>query len=394
MQSTGEIDRTIDQVTQGPGALKITWSDGAKSEFHYIWLRDNCRCATCGEPSTGRRQLRLTELPLDVAPESVIQTPGGIRIFWTDGHQSNFNRGWLDQNRYDLEARKDRAFVPPVWTDGTRRNPPTLKFDGAANSDAVFLQMLAHIRDSGICFLQNAPAVEGVLEAFAQKTGPIQESNFGRVQNLVVDQAKQSVAHRTVALKPHTDEPYRASPPGIIMFHCIETDAAGAGASLFMDGFELAHRLRDEDPDGFSAISRHPCVFRRHFAGDVDLIAQFPVISLDAFGNVCGVRVNDRVAAPVCVPPQDVRVYYRGLRKFLNLAEDENLAIKRTLQPGDIAVFDNHRILHGRTEISMKNRRFLQWLQVERGDFHSRMRVLADKLGRPRGSEPLLKGAY
>ncbi|MBT3558896.1 MAG: taurine catabolism dioxygenase TauD, partial [Rhodospirillales bacterium] len=60
----------------------------------------------------------------------------------------------------------------------------------------------------------------------------------------------------------------------------------------------------------------------------------------------------------------------------------------------DIAVFDNHRILHGRTDLTVNGRRWLQWIQVERGDFHSTLRITADRLQQDRSIDPLLRGAY
>jgi len=68
--------------------------------------------------------------------------------------------------------------------------------------------------------------------------------------------------------------------------------------------------------------------------------------------------------------------------------------VNLTLQPGDIAVFDNHRVLHGRTDLTVDGKRWLQWVQIERGDFHSKLRILADKLAQSRDDNPLLKGAY
>jgi gamma-butyrobetaine dioxygenase len=178
------------------------------------------------------------------------------------------------------------------------------------------------------------------------------------------------------------------------MFHCIETDVSGAGESIIVDGFEIAETLRNLDPDGFQALVDNDLIFRRHFRGDVDLSTAFPVISLDSQGNVCGVRINDRVSATTPMNPDEPPVFYRGMQNLLRLTEDENRWIKHKLRPGDIAVFDNHRILHGRTRLTMNTRRWLQWAQVERGDFHSTTRILSDALGRNRSAQPLSRGAY
>lgn len=390
------VERTgvLDAVSVRAGGVDLGWSDGGRAAFHNIWLRDNCRCEICGEPVTGRRQLRLTSLDLDVKPARAGVSGGVLEITWEDGHESRFDGPWLRLHSYDDTARRARAFRPRLWDDAFRAAPPVMDFGAVDGDDRTFLAMLRTVRDRGMCFLRDAPAEAGTLAPFAEKIGYIQENNFGRIQDLVVDETKQSVANRTVALKPHTDEPYRASPPGILLFHCIETDVTGAGSSTFMDAFELAETLRAEDPEGFDALTRYSQTWRRHFAGDVDLVAEFPVLSVDAFGNLTGVRINDRVAAPLSIPGDAVETYYRGLKRLLELAEDPSRILHLTLRPGDVAIFDNHRILHGRTELTMTGRRWLQWIQIERGDFHSALRIVADRVGADRDALPLLRGAY
>lgn len=87
-------------------------------------------------------------------------------------------------------------------------------------------------------------------------------------------------------------------------------------------------------------------------------------------------------------------VLHDVIRRLLELAEDPRRMIKRILRPGDIVVFDSHRILHGRTTLTMKGRRWLQWVQVERGDFHSALRITTDRFGLDRDLSLLLRGAY
>lgn len=383
------------RAERADNALNVTWADDVHTVFHYIWLRDNCRCPECGEPEIGRRVLKLTEIALDVSVSSAEIEPGdSLKIRWSDGHETWFAGDWLRFNSYDDEARRRRVFTPTLWSDSTRKNPPAMAFDPVNSDGAGFLKMLHHVRDLGLCFLRDAPADADTLERLALKIGPLQESNFGRVQDLIVDHSKRTIANDVTALKPHTDEPYRASPPGVLLFHCLETDTTGGGSSTFLDGFEIAEVLRSEDPEGFAALASNRQSFRRYFSGEVDVVAEFPVISIDEFGNLIGVRINDRVAAPLSIPPKEVPAYYRGLRRLLDLAEDPERMIRHTLRPGDIVIFDNHRILHGRTALTLKGRRWLRWIQVERGDFHSTLRITADRLQQNRDASPLLRGAY
>ncbi len=344
-------------------ALFITWADKSLSLFHFIWLRDHCRCDVCGQPEVGRRALRLTDIDLGIRPLHVtLDTDNTILIEWPDQHVSRFPGTWLKRHAYDMHSRKRRLFKPVLWTGETRSRPPRMSYRETTENPVSFVQLLKTVRDIDLCFVEGAPDQPGIIEPFARQIGCIQESNFGRVQNLVIDSIGKSIANDVHALKPHTDEPYRASPPGLLLFHCIKTDVDGAGCSLFVDGFEAAQRLRTMNPAGFEALSHYRQCFRRHYAQEVDLVAEFPVISVDEFGHVVGVRVNDRVAAPLSIPENQVPVYYHGLQDFLGLTEDPERMMQCPLRPGDIAIFDNHRILHGRTKLSLKGKRWLQWV--------------------------------
>jgi len=383
----------ITAASLADGQLELHWHDGARSRFHPFWLRDNCRCDACGDPAIGYRALRTSAIDADCRPVEVNADGGSLRLVWDDGHASSYPARWLREHAYDDAGRRARVFRPLLWDDEFRRHPPLFDYAAIADDSGLYAA-LETLRDRGLCLLRGAPAEAGIAEALALRFGYPQENNFGRVQDLRFDPSRRSIAFDVKALKPHTDEPYRASPPGILLFHCITNDQTGAGGSLFVDGFEVAERLRAADPEGFAALCDFPQSFRRHFEGDVDLIAEFPLLSVDEFGNLCGVRINDRVAAPLCIPPEVVDDYYRGLRFLLRQTEDSASMLIHTLAPGDIAIFDNHRVLHGRSDLTIHGQRWLQWVQVERGDLHSSLRILADRLGRARDDSPLMRGAY
>ena len=373
--------------------IEVVWNDGQCCSFHPLWLRDNCRCPGCGDPAIGYRQLRLTDIDQPCRANTIGVDDNHLVVIWQDGHESRYPAHWLQQHAYQDRDRQARSFKPVLWDDAFRDKPPSFDF-AEIDNDAALLEVLHRVRDYGLCFLRKAPAEPGIVEALTTRFGYPQESNFGRIQDLRFDPSRRSIANNVQALKPHTDEPYRASPPGLLIFHCITNDQTGAGSSLFTDGFEIAEGLRLHDPEAFDALCRNPQAFRRHFDGDVDLIAEFPILSVDEFGHLNGIRLNDRVAAPLSIAPDQLDVFYRGLRYLLELSEDEHRAVKLTLQPGDIAIFDNHRVLHGRTDLTIDGQRWLQWVQIERGDFHSSLRILADRLGLERDANPLLRGAY
>ncbi len=46
--------------------LAIEWSDGHRTEFHALRLRDNCLCGQCAHPGTGQRLLDTAAIPAAV----------------------------------------------------------------------------------------------------------------------------------------------------------------------------------------------------------------------------------------------------------------------------------------------------------------------------------------
>ncbi|MEM7170880.1 MAG: TauD/TfdA family dioxygenase [Pseudomonadota bacterium] len=380
---------------QDKDSLIVNWDDGTTSLFHYVWLRDNCLCTDCGNPMIGRKTLRLRDFPLNIRPASLANDVDEVRINWDhDGHESTYSAAWLAAHAYEPERRQARQFQPTLWDKTFLKAPPEINYGRIENSDSGLNELLLTVRQFGLCFVKDLPPEVGQMEKLAARIGFIQENNFGLVQDLEIDPGKRSIANSFEALRLHTDEPYRASPPGILLFHCLNTCAEGGGFSTFADGFKMAEVLRGEDPKGFEILTQVRQGFRRFFEGDVDVSADAPVIAVDEFGQVMGVRINDRVASPLSIAPDQVTVFYRAYKRLLELAADPVFEIRRRLQPGDLAIFDNHRILHGRTALSLVGRRRLRWAQIELGDFHSRLRILADQLGQPRDGLKALRGAY
>ncbi len=386
----------ISAVELSGSLISVAWADGTSNAFHAIWLRDNCRCENCGEPVIGRRTSRLTDFPLDIKPATVsAETPQTLSITWDNGgHESRYDATWLRANAYDTDsARRAKRYPPVLWDNAFLKVPPTITSDHVATDQGLF-EVLKNVRDYGICFVTGGSSEVGQLEPLATRFGHIQETNFGRIQDLKIDPTKRGIGNSFEALPLHTDEPYRASPSGILIFHCVQVDPERGGQSQFLDGFKIVSILRNEDPEGFNALVQNRQSWRRHFEGDVDVSAQFPMISLDEFGDVTGVRFNDRVAAPLSLAPDQIEPYYRGYRRLIELTSDPEYIIARRLQPGDIAIFDNHRVLHGRAAFALKSERFLQWGSVRRGDLYSSLRILADRLGIDREDGMMPSGAY
>lgn len=392
-------ENVIRHLEKGERAIMIDWADGHRSRFHYLWLRYNCACSLCGNPETGIGSLLITDFPPDIEPASVRLTDeGGVEVFWApDNHRTTYDASWLRLHCYSEVERRRRRFRPRLWDAKLARNIPSVDFQSAVGSDTGRLEMLTLLRDYGLVLVENGPVERQTIETVAGRVGCIHESLLlKRVSDIVTNQKVRLVTDTPMRIWPHTDQCYRHSPPGITFFQCLETAADGGGASTVADGYKVAERLREIDPEGFRLLSTVPQQFHRHLEGETAQYSDGKVISLDAEGNVVGFRYAHRVtAAPLSIAEELVEPVYRATQNLVRLMKSPEFVVEFIIKPGDTLAFDNHRILHGRTEYdASRGRRHLLRCEVDREEHQSNLRLLLRRAGRLREAlETLPRGS-
>ena len=118
----------------------------------------------------------------------------------------------------------------------------------------------------GVCVLEKAPSEEGFLNKLAARIGPVRDSNFGALWDVVADvslagDAKTNTTANTgLRLGPHTDLPTREIPPGYQFLHCLINEADG-GESTLTDGAALVQELKIHHPADYELLSTRRWVF-------------------------------------------------------------------------------------------------------------------------------------
>lgn len=363
--------------------VQLRWSDGARSRFHPLWLRDNCPSG--GEKRTALRTFSVVDLDPDL--EVVDASPnedGDLEIEFSDGHISVFDFDWLRTHSTEAPDRR-RLEQRSVFRAGEAL--PTFAMPGPGT--AGHLQVLDAVDEWGVAVVQEVPLNMAGSEALASLIGRVRETDFGRLFDIVVEPDVWELSQSGLALDPHTDDPYRYTPSGCSFLHCIE-GANNGGDSLLVDGFAIAEDLRDEDPDAFDLLSEISVPFVRHRTETVDqgedvhLLAYAPIISLDRDHQVCGIRFHERSMAPLDIEPSLMGRYYEAFITFTKMVNDPSRAVQLRLQPGQAIVYDNQRVLHGRSAFSLEGgRRHLRLATIDRDQFHSRLRRLREDHDQP-----------
>ncbi len=72
--------------------------------------------------------------------------------------------------------------------------------------------------------------------------------------------------------------------------------------------------------------------------------------------------------------------YYEAYQYFENLLHHPSYQLKFRLEPGQAIIFDNERILHGRTAYQRLNRRHLQGCYADRDTLDSKILILSNNM--------------
>jgi [2-(trimethylamino)ethyl]phosphonate dioxygenase len=357
----------MSELRVDPSRVHVTWDDGHESTFHALWLRDNCPCGECRHPS-GQRVLDTRTLPDDVALGFAHAENGHVRAVFMDGHEARFDAAWLRAHCYCDEERPTSR--RRLW-DATIETP-VLCYDEVVGSADALRRWLQWVDELGFAILKSGPTEPGTVTRVAELFGFVRETNYGRLFDVRSVVNPTNLAYTGLGLGAHTDNPYRDPTPTLQLLHCLSS-SAGGGENTLVDAFRVAQDLNEEQ---FALLARYPVRFR--FAdAETELEAETPVISLDARGEICAVHYNTRSAAPFRLPVDVVEPYYAAYQAFGRMLEDDEYRIQFKLEPGDLFIVDNLRVLHGRTGYSDAGERHLQGCYADRDGLRSKLAVLS-----------------
>lgn len=329
--------------TWDASGVTLTLDDGSARRLS---VHDLMECAPSQfDPVSGQRSAPPQTLPLAARLRAVEATHDGWRLDIDPFGPFEVRRADLAPYLRPAPARPS----PIAWLGPCDELEEIFDYGAFLADPDVRRACLTRVARHGLARLAGAPAVSGEIERFIAAFGHVRETNYGRIFDVRVVPRPQNLAGGGQGLEPHTDNPYRDPVPTLQALHCLVDSPAG-GESRFVDGLALAQALRDCRPDDLALLSRWPVRFA-WAGGETRLSAEAPVITLGPGGDFEAIRFNHR-AFQAIIAPADVREAWRGA--YRRLAERVNApeaGVAFTLRPGDMVLFDNRRILHGRTAI-------------------------------------------
>lgn len=349
------------------GALSLRWADGLRRSFHPRWLRDNCPSGR--HPGNRQKLVSVAELPEGLAVAEATAETDTLRVTWRpDGHVSEFCAHWLRTYGSAVPIEYESAPPLPAYAAAGRQPLPTrATFEYAelreAGGGGASWDWISALADNGAVLVRDVPSqtpdgTDGVpdgtdgVRAVAQLIGPLQPNIYGETFDVRWEENATNLAYTAEELAPHMDLVYYESPPGLQLLHCLEFDGDIEGGETFvLDGLAVCERLRRSDPEAFETLRTVPATFLKDHSKRADPVCmsyQRPHIATDGSGRVVGLFW----APPFEGPLRDVafetydRYYsaYRVLHKAIAAAP----RWEAKLAKGEVLVFNNRRMLHGR----------------------------------------------
>lgn len=380
---------TIEVTNTG---ITVGWSDGRKSRFHALWLRDNC--ASGGDRQSGDRVFSI----IDLNPELFVldaerNDDGDLAVEFSDGHESVITFEWLQANSYETHDRLGAVRQIEHFRSGMRFR----EFDLPRAESPQHGDLLDALSRDGVVIVNGVPGDTTGTEMVATLIGCISETETGRLSDVTMRSHGWEFSDEGLSVESHTSDAFRYTPPGVSVAHCVGAPASG-GEWLCVDGFYVAADLRDNDPDAFDVLTETPIPFARHslagLTAGVDLRAVAPVISLDRDHEISGIRFDERAMAPLDLDPREMGEFYRSLIAFTKAVHDPSRAVQVHLRAGQALVRDNHRVLLGRSALGTDgDGGHIRLCGIDRDQFHSRVRHVRGHLERPHVNERLPGGA-
>lgn len=366
-------------------AVQVGFGDGDSARFHAHWLRDNAADAQTRSADNGQKLITLADIPADTRVEQVdADEDGSLAVrFAPEGRTVRYRADWLRAVAYDAPRDTTPGWLDPdieTWDGGFGQPLPDADFDEVRSDRRALHRWLAAIERFGFARLHGCPRESGALCRVVDLFGFVRETGYGRWFDVVSEVAPSNLAYTRAGLQPHTDNPYRDPVPTLQLLYCLESTAEG-GESILVDGFRAAHRLRAENPDGFTLLSRYCARFEYAGSANVHLRARRPLIELAPDGELRAVRFNNRSSAAVTdVPYAQMSAWYDAARQFAGIIDDPAMAVTMKLAAGECFIVDNTRVLHGRRAYSGAGRRHLQGCYADIDGLRSTRLVIEHEL--------------
>ncbi|RUP47059.1 hypothetical protein BC936DRAFT_146184, partial [Jimgerdemannia flammicorona] len=361
--------------------LRFPNPSATHADFHYFWLRHNCPCLSgCRHPLSKERVIDSIDFSMHIQPLEASVVDDELHIVWDDAehHVTVYPLEWLRENAYALA----RSEVVPPGSDNTKVVLEYAEFlekwgDGKGGLSEEGLRRYRldcglRLKVYGLVVIKGrGQDTEGIIREFITEKHEVISTHFGRIEDLRTDNTTNKntdqLGYTNATVDLHTDQPYIENPPGFQFLQCVRQADVG-GDSYLCDAFQAARYIRSEISSRvYDLLTTVPVRFDRRQAAFQSLVVR-PLIEPVAAGSsdLKQVRFSYFTHAPHDEPFERMQEWYEAYNTFAGLVRDPKFQYRFRLQPGDLVLYDNFRMLHART--AFKGSRHMRGVYFDTSD--------------------------
>ena len=356
---------------------KVFFNNGSiKKEIHPFWLRERVSGEKFLDKGTQQRLFDPTFLDNEILINKVNITDKFLEIDFNDGVNSK-----IEINKLALEFHNEDTLlksIPKIKWDSSLKEIKNFKYQENFFESKEMYDLLISFYKYGFVIIKDIPTHDNFIVKFANSIGSVRRTNFGEYFNVRSKPDPNDLAYTSLALAPHTDNPYRKPVPCIQLLHCIENEVTG-GFSTLVDGYTVTEDLKKEYFDFYKILSEIKVRFR-FTDKEVVLEDWSELIKLDKNKDFKQVRFSPRLDYVPMLEKGKLDLYYKARKKLSEMYNSDKYRIEFKLSPKDLIMMDNHRLLHGRTAYETKEgNRFLQGCYIDYDSTEGKLRHLKRK---------------
>ena len=350
------------------------------------------------EPPPELDQVQLVfeeEMPTIPNPYSVHMLPTGekspdwwLQVSWKNNTKTcaNYPLSWLQtwsSTNTTTTQSSSQVTNEDTFMYKYQNQIPQMSYDSVVQQKKHPLKLLDTLFQDGAVLLHNVPplddnyddkscsnAVKEMAELLGGKLS--HGSLYGDVFHVTASSETKpnNIAYTNYLLPPHQDLVYYTSPPGFQILHCLSNSTSG-GESILIDGLAAAHTYQQLLPNHYETLTSINATFVKQRSNAHMLYQRPHIVTTNNNNNQDIVSVN---WAPPFEGPlslsyslqqqsdyDDAYMYFQQMvDKHILPPTHDNDIIKQCrqyakeytweykLQPGQMIIFNNQRMLHGR----------------------------------------------
>jgi len=344
-------------------------------EIHPLWLRERAKTENLVDKYNDQRLYDPSQLDQNIKIKKASMSNGHLNIEFTDGVKFEYK---VNNLLYEIDKKEPVEKI--VFWDSSLNKKPIVAYDKNIFETKIMYELLQNFYKYGFVIFKNVPAEDNYIVKFANSIGTIRPTNFGESFSVRSVPKPNDLAYSSIALTPHTDNPYRKPIPCIQLLHCIENEVEG-GLSTLVDGFAVAEYLRKNHKDIFKILTKTKVRFR--FVDKTIILENWgELIELDESNKVKQVRYSTRLDYVPALEKNQLKLFYEARKLIADLYASSKFEIRFKLDKGNLLMMDNHRLLHGRTSYDVsEGSRYLKGCYIDHDSTEGKLRYLERKFG-------------